>query len=1026
MSDSQKEVIKAQFLEEAQDYLQVLESGLLGISKNSLDPQQVDNMLRSAHSLKGGAALMEYFQLSEYAHRLEDFFKILKIGKVAPNDRIETLLLTSVDGLGELVNSYSQLKEVNQENTNNKIESIIEQLHQLLGDFNPEDEEALLAQNAQMDDNDMSAFLFETEVEEGLTRLEEAFEQQSDGFDDDFANFLVELSGLAQMIDLSPVSQLCESIELALQQQIEPKQTIISSALNQLRRSQALVLAKQPQLLSNTLRIETDAVQSPIIENTEPMIEIEIPDSLDTSITAEEEKFRLTDADLQTIYPDVEELADIESEIEEYASSITSSSSFVSLEQQALDPSLREFADNIANFAETTGVSTPEEIESLSVGEQVTSQQQSVTIRVDAKKISELEVLFSELNIDRNGLEAQLKNFRTLLDNLRYKLNDLEKNNFQLRTLYDQVATPSLKLATTSGVNSPSIGSDNSSNPLGQMGSFDSLEMDQYNDFHLVAGEMMENIVQLQELRNDLDIHLTDAEKIKRNLKNNSKLMQKNLTEISMRPFSDLLKKFPRALRQMEIEYGKKVNFQIKGGKTLLEKTILDQLNDPLLHLFRNAFDHGIEIPEIRTRKGKSPEGIIEIAASYRGNNTVITIRDDGKGIDLNKIIAKVKGMGLDDSDLAQISEKELLEIIFEPGFSTTAQVTDLSGRGVGMDVVKRNIEDIGGTVTVDTKLGVGTIFTLTVPFTMSLVRVLLVEVNNMLLAFPSNLISEVEIFDDRYVEKSGDTEYLSWEDEEIRLIDLADYFKFNYLPASSQLDDIPIINQKSILLVEKGRDLVGLKIDRYWNEQEVTVRKVEEYLPLPQGFSSCTVLGNGQIVPLVDTTQLLSAIEMQDASIRDIEIYDIEPDYVAQQRTQKTIMIVDDSINVRRFLALTLEKENYLVEQAKDGQEGLEKLTSGVIVDAVICDVEMPRLDGFGFLANVKTDPELESIPVMMLTSRSGDKHRRMASNLGANAYFSKPFQEQELLATIDSLITISDSSNPDHSYGKYVQINK
>ena len=439
MSDSQKEVIKAQFLEEAQDYLQVLESGLLGISKNSLDPQQVDNMLRSAHSLKGGAALMEYFQLSEYAHRLEDFFKILKIGKVAPNDRIETLLLTSVDGLGELVNDYSQQKEVNQENTNNKIESIIEQLHQLLGDFNPEDEEALLAQNAQMDDNDMSAFLFETEVEEGLTRLEEAFEQQSDGFDDDFANFLVELSGLAQMIDLSPVSQLCESIELALQQQIEPKQTIISSALNQLRRSQALVLAKQPQLLSNTLRIETDAVQSPIIENTEPVIEIEIPDSLNTSITAEEEKFQLTDADLQTIYPDVEELADIESEIEEYASSITSSSSFVSLEQQALDPSLREFADNIANFAETTGVSTPEEIESLSVGEKVTSQQQSITIRVDAKKISELEVLFSELNIDRNGLEAQLKNFRTLLDNLRYKLNDLEKNNFQLRTLYDKL-----------------------------------------------------------------------------------------------------------------------------------------------------------------------------------------------------------------------------------------------------------------------------------------------------------------------------------------------------------------------------------------------------------------------------------------------------------------------------------------------------------------------------------------------------------------------------------------------------------
>lgn len=197
-------------------------------------------------------------------------------------------------------------------------------------------------------------------------------------------------------------------------------------------------------------------------------------------------------------------------------------------------------------------------------------------------------------------------------------------------------------------------------------------------------------------------------------------------------------------------------------------------------------------------------------------------------------------------------------------------------------------------------------------------------------------------------------------------------------------------------------------------------------YLPLPKGLSGCTILGDGRIVPLIDTLQLINAIETHQSTsntlIKDNSVEKNKLDFIFSDYRQQTIMIVDDSINVRRFLALTLERHNYLVEEAKDGQEALEKLQSGINIQAVICDVEMPRLDGFGFLANVKNHPLLATIPVMMLTSRSGEKHRKMAANLGAEAYFSKPFQEQELLQTIASIIKLPNGDSIKQSFSQYI----
>ena len=987
MNEPQREIIKHQFLEEALDYIKTLESGLYNISDHAVDSKNIDEILRCAHSLKGGAALMEYYKLSDYAHRFEDFLKILKIGKVSPDNEIESLFLSVVDYLFELVNNYIQKHIDKYSDIEAKIETVLKQLHELLGNFNPEDEQILLAQNSEMDENEMKIFFFETEVEDSLTRLENLRKQNDINFDDDFSNFLIELSGLAQMIDLSSLTDFCESVELTLQNLPESKDIVITSALQELRKIQALVLAKQTQFLPTEFSLNPETSTEFFIDETDYLSKLQNSQELEIENWL----------DIKNQSETLELLEDKEENLK-----------LIPSEAETISPSLTEIDDR-------KKISNKEE--NIVTKEQENNQQEhkNRNIKVSASKLRELEILFNELNIDKNALDSELKNIRILLNNLRDKLNYLEKNNFQLRTLYDQVSVPSLKAASKKTESISHL-----ANISSQISSFDVLEMDKYSNWHVLAGEMMENIVQIKEIRNDLDIHLTDAEVVQRNFKHTSKLMQKNLTQVSMRPFSDLLQEFPRALRQMERDYGKQVNFKVQGSNILIEKNILASLNDTLLHLFRNAFDHGIETPEVRKQNGKSPKGTIEISAVYRGNKTVITVKDDGKGIDLNKIITKVKQMGWDDHDIAQISEKELLNLIFEPGFSTSTQVTDLSGRGVGMDVVKNNLKEIGGDITVETKLGFGTTFFLSVPLTLSLVRVLLVEVNKMLLAFPSNLVEEVELLDDdltflnsQYIYEQNDGEYFDDEAEKIRLVDLRDYLHLNYLPHSLEIDEIPLINQPMLLIVKKNDDLIGLKVDRYWGEQEVSIRQVENYLPLPQGFSGCTILGNGKIIPLVDTIELINAITIQDAAKQhlDKDILKDKPNIVTDY-DNNIILTIDDSINVRRFLALTLEKANYRVEQAKDGKEGLEKLQSGIRPKLIICDVEMPRLDGFGFLAHVKNDPNLKNIPVMMLTSRGGDKHRNIAVNLGANAYFTKPFQEQKLLQTIESLIATPNLS--------------
>lgn len=977
MNNEQKQEIQTLFLEEAQDYLNTIESNLLGISNSSVLQETIDQILRAAHSIKGGAAMMGFQDISEIAHRLEDYFKIIKGGRISFNDKLERLFLKSVDGLREMIPAYRQGKIIDNSWVKANIEPILNKLHQYIGDVQPEDEQAILAIKSEESDADMSVFIFETEVENILTELEGMIGNADiSSVKEKLSEITIELGGLAEMLELSSFALLCQSIDQCLQDNPEQIEFVAHKALQELRRSQALVLAHQPQLIPTQLIIEPETITENLPSFDTSVLPTEVIKYSVQLLEYQEEKLGVSLSHEKELLPVAENSSPLKT--------------------------AREKIDKTTHFSLETST------------EKTTAENIDHTIRVSSRQIEELGDLFGELTIERNGLDLQIKNLRNILNYFRQKVQYLEKSNFQLRTLYDQVAIPS-------GQQAPPINSLNStlsssqSLTLKEADGFDLLEMDRYNDLHLVSGDMMETIVQIQEATNDFEIYLTDTEKLNKELTRTSKLMQNNLNQVRMRPISDLLNRFPRALRDMEIQYKKRVEMQTKGSATLLEKNVLEALNDPLLHLFRNAFDHGMENAETRKKLGKPEIGKIEISAAYRGNQTIITISDDGKGIDLDKIRAKARKMGLNDQDIADTTEKELLDLIFEPGFSTSEIVTELSGRGVGMDVVRKNIEKIGGHILVETNRGIGTKFILSVPFTLSVVRVLLVESQKMLLAFPSNAVEEVNLFDtDMVIEKEG-KEYLNWDDEDenkVRLFRLHQYLQFAHSSPNLDTEAIPIINEPTLLMIEQNKELVGLMVDRYWGEQEVTIRQVEGKLKMPPGFTNCTILGDGRVVPLIDAVELLNWIEQQNENTISYSFEDesftssLMSNNVLNSSNKNNIMVVDDSINVRRFLALTFSQQNYHVEQAKDGQDALEKLQSGIPIQAVICDIEMPRLDGYGFLANVKSDHNFKHIPVVMLTSRSGEKHRKMAMNLGATAYFSKPFQERELLGLVKNLI--------------------
>ena len=600
MSDDKELQVRLQFLEEAGEYLDTIETGLLGLGSGKVNSQQMDGILRAAHSIKGGAAMMGFQSLSHLAHRLEDFFKVLKVGKSKVVDsNLETLLLSTIDFFRQIVVVNRQRKEVEPQWLETTVNPVFEQLHDRLGNPQPEDAAVLLS--AEMGE-DMSTLIFETEVEELLSNLETTLAnlESTSNLLEELNLAAHELSGLGEILELPAFFSLSQSVITKVAANPNKVTTIAEAAIQEWRRSQALVLVGQIDVLPQTLELDEDPTFFGDAADSVSGIE-ELPDSNDLASLLETE-----DLEQEAL----EIFSSIESILPQEFFATESQFPEIPLEDSVVETtsepnSVEEFPQSRVNvsvpFQSITSSSSEIDLD----GESHFSSDR--TIRVSTEQLEQLSDLFGEVAIKRNGIGLRLKSMRNLVNLLTQRIKTLAESNFRLRIAYDKVATETATTFATKPVASPEknlveldqISEKLKSSSTPEDGSsedsanyFDSLEMDRYSDVHLLSQEVMETIVQIQEVTKDIEINLEDTEKNSRELNRTTKQMQNTITKVRMRPLYDLLNRFPRALRDLELQYGKKVQLKVRGGSTLIERSVLEVLNDPLLHLFRNAIDH--------------------------------------------------------------------------------------------------------------------------------------------------------------------------------------------------------------------------------------------------------------------------------------------------------------------------------------------------------------------------------------------------------------------------------------------------
>ena len=470
--------------------------------------------------------------------------------------------------------------------------------------------------------------------------------------------------------------------------------------------------------------------------------------------------------------------------------------------------------------------------------------------------------------------------------------------------------------------------------------------------------------------------------------------LQRDLMRVRMVPFASIAERLFRVARQSAKEVDKRVNLDIRGGAVEIDRSVLERMAAPFEHLLRNAIAHGVESRAARGEAGKSETGELLVQVTQQGNEVVIEFTDDGAGLDLERIRAKAISSGLllegDEATEAQIAD-----LIFEPGFSTAESLTELSGRGVGMDIVQSEAQSLGGRVDMFSERGKGTRFTIHLPLTLAVTQVVLLDAGGKTYAFPSILVEQVLQMKDAALAEAHHSGFVPIQGHQAAL---------HYLPALLGEADAsaPARRSAPVMMLKNGNERLAVQVDEVLGNREVVIKNIGPQLSRMAGIAGATVLGTGDIVLILNPVALAQHLAHQPEARRR---YAQAANPALARPNARSIMVVDDSMTVRRVTQRLLEREGYNVLLAKDGVDALEQLQD-TTPDLMLVDIEMPRMDGFDLTRNVRGDERTREIPIIMITSRSADKHRNYALQLGVNAYFGKPFQEPVLLEAITGLL--------------------
>ncbi|MBX3715014.1 MAG: Hpt domain-containing protein [Burkholderiales bacterium] len=596
-------------------------------------------------------------------------------------------------------------------------------------------------------------------------------------------------------------------------------------------------------------------------------------------------------------------------------------------------------------------------------------------LRVNADLVDQFVNEAGELSIARSRIEGEMATFRRALA-------DLSENVSRMR-----VQLREIEIASEGQMQSRIKERDEHG------ASFDPLEFDRFTRMQELTRFLAESLGDVITLQQGLQKNIDETELAILQQARLNRELQQGLMGVRLVPLGNLADRFYRVVRQTAKDVNKKANLELKGIRTELDRSVLEKITAPFEHLLRNAVAHGIEPPAERAAAGKPEIGEISIDAVQRGNEVVLTVSDDGRGLDLARIRDKAVSLGLMEAG-DELPDPALSQFIFWPGFSTATEVTQVAGRGVGMDVVKNEIVSLGGRVELASTPGRGTTFTITLPLTLAVSQAVMLRAGDRLFAIPSVMIEQVQEYKAQpYAELVARGE-IAWKDNRYPLRSL--------LSLLGEPDTPVPARQIPVLLLKSGVQRAAVRVDEIIGNREIVVKTIGPQLARLAGIAGATVLGNGQVVLILNPVNLVyreaSAAESIAAAVAAKAAAAPAP---VVAKAVPLVMVVDDSLTVRKITSRMLAREGYEFVTAKDGVDALQQLQD-VRPDVILLDVEMPRMDGFEFARNVRADEATRAIPIIMITSRTADKHRSHAIELGVNEYMGKPYQEEQLLSLI------------------------
>ncbi|HUC53315.1 MAG TPA: response regulator [Candidatus Cybelea sp.] len=683
-----------------------------------------------------------------------------------------------------------------------------------------------------------------------------------------------------------------------------------------------------------------------------------------------------------------------------------------------LDPEEAEAASAVADVPER-GTAAEAASQTAALAKKSAKQAPAGTstvksVRIALARLDRMMNTVGELVINRTRMVGRVAELEKLVDTLSFSKERLQGkvNEFQEKYEFNRVSNNRAPQGSWNAEPTPQMLTSAAAGDTSFWSEFSELEMDRYDDFNILSRSMAEISADVNEVLSQLEGFIGRVEGDIDEFTKLAHHLQDEITAARMVPIGTLYSRLSRAVRDAANSTGKHVELDLSGSETELDNNIIQQISDPLVHLVRNSVAHGIEPSADRLAAGKSSAGNIMLRAYHRGNHIYIEVEDDGGGINYERVKQSAIERGLVSAETAdRLTERDLREILFHPGFSTASAKTELAGRGVGLDVVRANLNALNGEIEIESTSGKGTKFTLKVPLTLIISPALFVRCGTTNFALPLAVVEEIRRLRADEIEDVGGKLLTKVRDVVTEVVRLDTYLGLPPLE--------PMNGYFRMVVTNAGSRKIGLVVEEVLGKDEIVIKNLGEYLRRVKLFPGTTIAPDGSLILLIDLNRMVAA-EPSDrrpiqASASAARIFapgstavargSIPSEAIDRVEQERVIVVADDSISVRKFVGRMLEKNGYRVKLAADGLEAAELVTQHGC-HLVITDLEMPRMTGYELMVQLRQSPSTRRIPVMVVTSRAGAKHRDRAMKEGATAFLTKPVQEDQLIAAVEQLI--------------------